>query len=86
MPKIQWLNLLPQLRRHLFDRAKERQITAQDLFELEEWRHPRMFPTVPGTKKTSGRSSGAVRVEHMQEHKVPVGRQTVKWISGQKGV
>jgi hypothetical protein len=38
MPKIQWLNLPPQLRQHLFDRAKERQITTEDLFALEEWR------------------------------------------------
>ena len=35
MPKIQWLNLPPQLRQHLFDRARERQITMDDLFALE---------------------------------------------------
>ena len=39
MPKIQWLGLPPQLR------AKERQITMQDLFALEEWR--RHSPDVP---------------------------------------
>ena len=38
MPKINWLNLLPQLRKHLLDRAKERNITMEDLFALEEWR------------------------------------------------
>jgi len=36
MPKIKWLDLPPQLREHLFDRAKERHITMQDLFALEE--------------------------------------------------
>ena len=45
MPKIQWLDLPPQLRQHLFDRAKARQITMQDLFALEEWR--RHSPDVP---------------------------------------
>jgi hypothetical protein len=38
MPKIKWLDLPPQLRQHLFDRAKERNITMEDLFALEEWR------------------------------------------------
>ena len=45
MPKIQWLDLPPQLRQHLFDRAKERQITVEDLFALEEWRQH--SPDVP---------------------------------------
>jgi hypothetical protein len=45
MPEIQWLDLLPQLRQHLFDRAKEWQIPMQDLFALEEWR--RHSPDVP---------------------------------------
>ena len=45
MPKIQWLGLPPQLRQHLFDRARERQITMQDLFALEEWRQH--SPDVP---------------------------------------
>jgi hypothetical protein len=31
MPKIKWLDLPPQLREHLFDRAKERSITMEDL-------------------------------------------------------
>jgi len=38
MPKIEWLNLPAQLRTHLFLRAKERNITLEDLFALEEWR------------------------------------------------
>ena len=45
MPKIQWLNLPPELRQHLFDRAKERKINMEDLFALEEWR--RYAPDVP---------------------------------------
>ena len=28
----------PDLLRHLFDRAKERKISMEDLFALEEWR------------------------------------------------
>jgi hypothetical protein len=38
MPKIRWLNLPVSLRQHLFDRAKEREISMQDIFALEEWR------------------------------------------------
>lgn len=45
MPKIKWLGLPPDLRRHLFDRAKERRITMEDILALEEWR--RHSPDVP---------------------------------------
>ena len=45
MPKIQWLNLPVSPRQHLFDRAKERDISMQDIFALEEWR--RHAPEVP---------------------------------------
>ncbi len=38
MPKIQWTNLPPALREHLFDRLVERQITAEDLYQLKLWR------------------------------------------------
>ena len=38
MPKIQWTNLPPALREHLFDRLIERQITAKDLYQLKLWR------------------------------------------------
>jgi len=38
MPKIKWRDLPPDLLRHLFDRAKEREISMEDLFALEEWR------------------------------------------------
>jgi hypothetical protein len=38
MPKINWLNLPLQFRKHLRDRAKERNITMEDLYALEEWR------------------------------------------------
>lgn len=31
MPKIQWTNLPPALRQHLFDRVAERKITAESL-------------------------------------------------------
>jgi hypothetical protein len=35
VPKIQWTNLPPALREHLFDRLVERQITAEDLYQLK---------------------------------------------------
>ena len=45
MPEIKWTDLPPQLRQHLFDRAKSREITMEDLFALQEWqRHPPQVP------------------------------------------
>jgi len=38
MPKIQWPNLPPALRDHLFDRVRERKISADDLYQLKLWR------------------------------------------------
>lgn len=38
MPKIQWTNLPPALRQHLFDRLAERKISAEDLYQLKLWR------------------------------------------------
>jgi hypothetical protein len=38
VPKIQWSNLPVALRDHLFDRAAERRITADDLYRLKVWR------------------------------------------------
>ena len=38
MPKIQWTNLPPALRDHLFDRLRERKISAEDLYQLKLWR------------------------------------------------
>ena len=40
MPKIQWTNLPPAVREHLFDRLAERQITAEDLYQLKLCREP----------------------------------------------
>ena len=48
MPKIQWAELPPALRHHLFDRFKQRQITKEDLFALEEWK--RRSPDAPEGK------------------------------------
>ena len=45
MPKIQWLDLPSSLRQHLFERAKEREISMKDIFALEEWR--RHAPEAP---------------------------------------
>ena len=38
MPKIQWVNLPADLREHLFDRAAERKISFENLYELKLWR------------------------------------------------
>jgi hypothetical protein len=38
MPRIQWADLPPVLRSHLFDRLRERKITAEDLYQLKRWR------------------------------------------------
>lgn len=38
MPKIQWTDLPPDLRDHLFERARERQISVEDLYKLKLWR------------------------------------------------
>jgi hypothetical protein len=38
MPRIRWSGLPPALRDHLFDRLRERKITAEDLYQLKVWR------------------------------------------------
>jgi hypothetical protein len=38
MPPIQWADLPPALRDHLFERLRDRQITAEDLYQLKLWR------------------------------------------------
>lgn len=38
MPTIQWTDLPRALRDHLFDRLRDRQITAEDLYKLKLWR------------------------------------------------
>jgi hypothetical protein len=38
MPKIQWERLPREKWSHLRERAKERQVSEQDLFELAEWK------------------------------------------------
>lgn len=38
MPKIQWTDLPPELRDHLFERLRERRISAEDLYRLKVWR------------------------------------------------
>lgn len=35
MPRIQWTDLPPALRDHLFDRLRERKITVEDLYQLK---------------------------------------------------
>ena len=38
MPRIQWTELPPALRDHLFERLAERKITVEDLYQLKLWR------------------------------------------------
>jgi hypothetical protein len=38
MPRIQWTDLPPALREHLFERVRERRIGAEDLYALKRWR------------------------------------------------
>ncbi len=38
MPKIRWKDLPPSLRDHLFERLRERKISAEDLYQLKLWR------------------------------------------------
>jgi len=37
VPGIQWTNLPPALRDHLFDRLRDRKITTEDLYQLKLW-------------------------------------------------
>ena len=38
MPKIEWSGLPTALRNHLFERLRDRKITADDLYQLKLWR------------------------------------------------
>ena len=38
MPKIEWDQLPPAIRDHLLDRARERQVSIEDLYKLKLWR------------------------------------------------
>lgn len=38
MPKIQWDALPPAIRDHLLDRAREREVSFDDLYKLKLWR------------------------------------------------
>ncbi len=60
MPKIQWTNLPPALREHLFDRLAERKISAEDLYKLKLWREsePEVLK-VPGVRISEASSCAA---------------------------
>ena len=38
MPRIRWAELPGALRNHLFERVRQREISAEDLYELKLWR------------------------------------------------
>jgi hypothetical protein len=51
MPEIQWTGLPAQLPEHLFERAKLREITVDDLFVCKSGGGiPQKFPRAAGTK------------------------------------
>jgi len=37
MPRIRWTDLPPALRDHLFERLRERKISAEDVYRLKLW-------------------------------------------------
>ena len=41
MPEIEWTDLPLALRDHLFERLRERKISAEDLYRLKLWRESR---------------------------------------------
>lgn len=45
MQQIQWTELPLALRDHLFERVRERKISAEDLYKLKRWRESN--PTAP---------------------------------------
>ena len=42
MSRMRWKDLPPALRDHLFERLREREISAEDLYELKLWRELRV--------------------------------------------
>ncbi|HWY67043.1 MAG TPA: hypothetical protein VNX88_00185 [Terriglobales bacterium] len=61
MPKIQWDALPAAIRDHLLDRAREREVSFDDLYKLKLWRESNPdAPMVPGTR-TLALSSCAAR-------------------------
>jgi hypothetical protein len=61
MPKIQWTDLPPALRDHLFERLAERKINVDDLYQLKIWRESE--PDAPRALgiKISGHSKSAAK-------------------------
>jgi hypothetical protein len=52
VPRILWNGLPPALRDHLFDRLRERKITAEELYELKAWRESN--PSRPSHQPIAG--------------------------------
>ena len=61
MPRIQWTGLPAALRDHLFDRLRERKITADDLYQLKVWRES--DPDAPDGLRFKGYRLKAVRMK-----------------------
>ena len=73
MPKIQWIGLPQALRDHLFERLRERKITAEDLYQLKAWREsepeapeswraaPEFEPRAPGSERLASWPSAEPR-------------------------
>jgi hypothetical protein len=61
VPKIQWTDLPPALRDHLFDRLRDRKVTVEDLYQLKLWESlsPRL-PTGRGSRTSDSSRSAAM--------------------------
>jgi len=87
MPKIQWTNLPPALPDHLFERLRERKITAEDLYQLEVWRESE--PEAPeglGGKQGQGNSEGSVDVLDLGGGQAPNAGSKTPLVNGPKSV
>jgi hypothetical protein len=78
MPKIQWVALPLALRDHLFERLRERKISAEDLFQLKLWRESepsarKVFGTRTSAPSRSARN-GSIRRLSCSEGSPPRGK------------
>src|SRR5262245_25439540 len=78
MPKIRWTGLPPALRDHLFERLRERKITAEDLYQSKLWRESE--PEAPDGLwyKDFGSFRSVARGSTRRPSSSPGNRRTVK--------
>ena len=85
MPKIQWTNLPPALRQHLFDRLTERKITTEDLYQLNLWRESN--PGAPeGKRYKEPQFNRTIEIEERERYRVRLFIDQIEIVSsGQTG-